>query len=721
MPPIVKNVSKCGSAELGKPHPLTIHWARPLTVWYPRTRKINALDFGISFDPTPRGSARSTPQPASQRRQPRTPLTARGAPRRPSKTPSQVPNQQTTANTVGQGSAEQSRTRTRSDVYDGPREEIDTRSRKRRKLSSDHDNAHLVTPATSQVSAPTSFERRSTSGRKSSALPIEIAEGPEQTRVESKGVSIEPVAGSSPSANKENTVPGTDIKESTHVNLSMQTPSRGEAAIRNRPSPVSGSPGQLSENVSLISVTGDVDSGNEILVAVLEESADESLDDDREGVSLLTAPEDVPDTTMELVAVLDETNYEGDEAENTSLIDPRFFAEDQAETAVPRSAHIKKKRTSPKTPGQRSRKQRVSSDTLQLTSDAPASQASHELKTPHQQSTSHVHPGSDNSFYQANHDDEDETYLQPTSPVIPTPKTVVKRPRKKKAAPKAARTSGASSSSTQTAGAERKGKPNTFPILIHRHTNISALPTITEEAEPGEEEEEEARNSDTEPASHLSTFRKFNERPNPNAVDVLAQFCREDIEAAIENVGSGTSTKTASTESSSRRELQRKRSAILTFSNELESRLFDLSAAVEHRLSLEARVEQSLREKSEMQARWTEVRRERERVAVRLDELRRRKADKEKEESESRGLSEMLFRLELGMEVDRERDDDGSLEWRLRTVAEGVNATAGGGLLERVTDFNAVLEGLLAVLDQRATDQVIHRDGRAVEQPTTNS
>lgn len=693
MPQIVNSASRCASAELGR-FILPPSLLRPLTS--DRTRQVNAMDFGISFDPTPRRSARNTPQPASQRRQSRTPLTARGALRRPSKTPSKPPNQPGTAIPDGQNSFE-APVQSRPDVFDRPQEGSEERSRKRRKLSSDQDNAQLITPATSQASAPSLFGKRSTSGRKLSALAMQIAEEPEQIQRESNGEISGPTAGSSPGANKENAAPGTEVEKTPCLALSKKTPRTGNSTIRSGQRRSSRSSSRQSESLLILSATGDEDSEDEILVAVLDDSEDESLDGHQEGLSMMAAQGELPDTTMELVAVLDETTFDGDEAEVHNVIDPSLFIQGQTETAAPRSANIKKKRSSVKSPVQQTGGRRASYEMLQLSSDNSAHQVQSEPTTPNPaQSTPHGHPRSDDTFYQPNHD-EDETYLQPTSPVIPTPKTVAKKaPRKKRVSTKARSTS--TSSSTQTH--RGKGKSTTFPVLTHRLTNTSALPTITEEAEA------ESENSDTEPGQR-QTFSKFHDRPTPNCVDVLAQFCREDIETAIENAETTANATKTEAGSNSRATLKRKRHALQTFASELETHLFTLSTAVEHRLSLEAQLKQSAREKAEMQARWMEVRRERERVATRMDEVRGRKEDKETEEVGVRELSERLWRTELeverwqGSEVgEGEREKEG-LEWKLRTVAEGLSARVGGGLLERVRGFNGVLEGVVGVLDRR--------------------
>ena len=523
---------------------------------------------------------------------------------------------------------------------------------------------------------------------------MQISEVPEQTQLESHVEPIEPTAASSPRVDKENLVTGTQDKDTPQLGLSRTTPTTERSTIRNGRRRPSGSSSRHSDNISILSATGDVDLEDEGLVAIIDESEGESLGDDQEGVSLLTMQGDLPDSTMELVAVLDDTTLNRDETDNSNLIDPSLLAEGQAETSAIRSANIKKKRSSLKSPGQLSAGRRVSYDMLELSSDNSSQHAQAEVTTPHQvHSTSHGHPSSDNSFYQANHDDEDETYLQPTSPAIPTPKSVAKKPpRKKKVATKARGTS--ASPSTQTR--RKNDKRATFPVLTHRLTNTCALATITEEA--GSEEE----TSETEPGS-LQTFTKFHNRATPNCVDVLAQFCREDIEAAMENIGTtgliGATTEAAST--SSRASLKRKRAAIQAFSSELEARLFDLSTAVEHRLSLEARLKHSAREKAEMQARWVELRRERERVAIQIDEARAKKEDREREAAGAKELSELLFRTELEFERGKAEAEEDGLEWKLRTVAEAVSGNVGAGLLDRVREFNGVLERVVEVLDHR--------------------
>ncbi|KAF7509079.1 hypothetical protein GJ744_008474 [Endocarpon pusillum] len=670
------------------------------------TRQINAVDFGISFDPTPRQSARNTPQPASQRRQSRTPLTARGALRRPSRTPSKGPDPAKNASSLGQNSVQTS-AQSRSDIYDGPQEESEPGPRKRRKLSIEQDNAQLITPATSHASTSNLSMDRSSSRRPSATLPIEIAEVAEQSQHEANGKSPGATAGGSPGADKENTVPGNRPEKTPPSVLSRKIPRTGGSSIRSRQSRASRSSSRQSDDVSLLSDVGDVDSGDEVLVAVLEDTDDESLGENPEDVSLMTVQGELPDTTMELVAVLDDTTFNEDEMEYRDVIGPTLLTEGHPETPASRLANIKKKRSSIKTPRQQSGSRRVSHDTLPPSSDTSVQEAQSDLPNPHQaQSTPYAHPASDNSFYQANHEDDDETYLQPTSPEIPTPKTVAKKPARKRKAVTNRRRSSASSSKSSA----RKEKSTAFPILTHRLTNTSALPTITEAPEP----EHEAENSDTEPGQQQQQkSTKFPDRPTPNCVDVLAQFCREDIEAAIDNIGSGSTAATTTTNTtaggpsntSSRATQKRKRTALQAFASELKTRLFTLSTAVEHRLSLEARLKQSAREKSEMQARWVEVRRERERVAVRIDEVRRRKEERAKELNGVRELSEMLFRTELEVErgqQQQQEEGDNGLEWKLRTVAEGVSGRVGGGLLEKVREFNGVLERLVGVLDQRA-------------------
>lgn len=224
---------------------------------------------------------------------------------------------------------------------------------------------------------------------------------------------------------------------------------------------------------------------------------------------------------------------------------------------------------------------------------------------------------------------------------------------------------------------------SSYPFVVHRLTNTEALPTITEEFE--------AEMDDSDDINH--THEIFPDRP-PNAVDVLAQICRETIETAISKIEAGIDSR------SSRADAKRKRSALEAFGAQLDGKLFDMSAALENRMTLEARYRKSKRAKGELQARWTEVRRQRQELALKTDAIRRKYWRSEAVGKERHELSERLHELEMQVEND-DSVDNYSLEFTLRDVAGNVSNAEGGNLLERLRLFNQQLESTAAFLEGR--------------------
>ncbi|KAK4936244.1 hypothetical protein LTR10_022831 [Elasticomyces elasticus] len=271
----------------------------------------------------------------------------------------------------------------------------------------------------------------------------------------------------------------------------------------------------------------------------------------------------------------------------------------------------------------------------------------------------------------------DETYVQESSPDPDTP-AVQKRSSQvseRQSAPTGKR----------KASVERKSKP-TFPILTHRLTNISSLPTINEDEEDGEQPDDE---QDVE--APLS-----NDRPQPNAIDVLAQICRETIGNMMERLSE-------TDQPSKRAALGNKRSALEAFRQDLDDELFEMSEAVENRIDLEARARKSKREKAALQAEWMEIRKERERIALKCDAVRRRHWIYEEEARQKWQVSEAARRAELEMDRADEVEDEGT-EFLLRTVAQDVSsASEQGGLLERIKSFNSQLENMALFLERRGS------------------
>ena len=286
----------------------------------------------------------------------------------------------------------------------------------------------------------------------------------------------------------------------------------------------------------------------------------------------------------------------------------------------------------------------------------------------------------------------DETYIdEAISPEKPTPKAPSKKAKVK--ATKRCR-----SGSDVQSGPSRQAKPScrlkksskaTFPILTLRMTNISALPTIDEEAE-----------DDADTAADVDSLKtKFTDRSAPNAVDVLAQICRETILTTLSKMSTGSSTV-------STRDMKRKRSAIEAFGTEIDSRLFDMSVAIEHRLTMEARVKKARKAKSDAQNEWLEIRRQRQEIALKCDDVRAQNSRIEAERTETYQLSERLHALEMLVEkpeLDRDDSAGDGLEYMLRSVAKSVSCVAGdgSGLLDRVKAYNRQLERTALVLEGR--------------------
>ena len=272
-------------------------------------------------------------------------------------------------------------------------------------------------------------------------------------------------------------------------------------------------------------------------------------------------------------------------------------------------------------------------------------------------------------------EDSEDEYVDDETPEPPTP-APTKKPTKRT---KPGNFESGPRTTTATSSSRRK---STFPILTHRMTNIEALPTIREETEWASDEDETGIQQSTA------------DRSVPNAVDVLAQICRETVETAVDKLESEG-------KGESRAVRQRKRSALEAFGADLDSRLFDISAAVEDRIDLEARVRKVKREKADLQARWIEVRMQRERIALRCDRVRREHWESEQTREERWRISEAARRAELELERNPPEEEE-SLEFLLRSVAaEVTSSSSGGGLLSRLKGFNKSLEAMAGMLEGR--------------------
>jgi hypothetical protein len=225
-----------------------------------------------------------------------------------------------------------------------------------------------------------------------------------------------------------------------------------------------------------------------------------------------------------------------------------------------------------------------------------------------------------------------------------------------------------------------------FPITSHRLTDFDALPTINELGE-SELDSEDEREREAE-------LRATLDRPTPNSVDVLGQYCRETLQAAIDALNVGTA--------SDRAERKRKQAALEAVGRDLDDQLVDMSAAVENRIQLARRTRKAKKTKNKLQAHWLEIRRQREEVALECDHIRQQNWQREKDREQKWAISEAAHKLELEVErTDPDEEQQDGLEFLLRTIADDVSDISGNGLLSRVKSFNGQLERMAAVLEGR--------------------
>lgn len=275
------------------------------------------------------------------------------------------------------------------------------------------------------------------------------------------------------------------------------------------------------------------------------------------------------------------------------------------------------------------------------------------------------------------HDDDadaDETYLPDEKTPEPTP-----APKRVKANRKVGQARGSMDGSTTT-----RKKSGGFPILTHRMTNAHKLPTIFEEVEQDVPDDvDSAADELSLPPPAIVT------KSAPNAVDVLAQACRETVESYIRKLKDGPSQL-------SRADRTRQLTALQTFRSNLDVQLFDLSQSLDQRLHMEARLRKQRREKSELQARWLEVRKQRDRLELRKDAIRRQHWEGEFLSRKAWDISQSAYRLETAVSRDESNMDQGGgadlLEFSLDQLKQDVSLKDGGGILNVLKQFNAQLE-----------------------------
>ena len=274
---------------------------------------------------------------------------------------------------------------------------------------------------------------------------------------------------------------------------------------------------------------------------------------------------------------------------------------------------------------------------------------------------------------------EDEYNPEDHTPEPPTPATVKRANRGKQ-------TIRPGSDTSKPSKPETRRKKESFPITTYRMTNTHLLPTIREEEPVGEHQASD--DEDTQ-----GVFIATSDHPHPNTIDILSQICTEVIDTSISRLTSTSNLNPISTAS-----LKHQRSALLAFQAHLQSRLLTLSNAVNDRQNLEARVRKAKHEKADLQAQWIELRKQREKVALKCDRIRKWHWDEEKIRENRWEISEAAHKVDVEMGRG-EAGDEEDVEFLLRSVGEKVSSGSGGNLLDRVKDFNSVLERMAGVLE----------------------
>ncbi|KAL0262519.1 hypothetical protein SLS55_001487 [Diplodia seriata] len=200
--------------------------------------------------------------------------------------------------------------------------------------------------------------------------------------------------------------------------------------------------------------------------------------------------------------------------------------------------------------------------------------------------------------------------------------------------------------------------------------------------------------------------------PAVNAVDILAQVTSE-LTARMNDSLLRQAAEIGTSDKARRAELKRRAGTVQAFSTELADRLFELTEAVDAGEALRARLKAATKEKVALRSEFLTIRREREQVALRMDAVRQAHMEAEARRRRDEELSDALYGIETAVQRGREkaaredRQDEGpevGTLWEIEdALSSGVSAVGpGGGLLDRVKDFNGFLERAAAVIEGRS-------------------
>ena len=194
--------------------------------------------------------------------------------------------------------------------------------------------------------------------------------------------------------------------------------------------------------------------------------------------------------------------------------------------------------------------------------------------------------------------------------------------------------------------------------------------------------------------------------PGVNAVDVLAQITEEILSRQITGFHEQSQIAVSQTV---RSELKRKRGVVQLFNASLSDRLFELTEAVDAGTALKGRLKEVLREKLRLREEFISIRKQREDLALKMDEIRTEHRERVRSKKERDDINAAMFDIEAAVLRGKEnaekegREKEGpemSLEMLLENRARDVGSD-GGGLLEKVKEFNDALESAVAIFEGR--------------------
>ena len=194
--------------------------------------------------------------------------------------------------------------------------------------------------------------------------------------------------------------------------------------------------------------------------------------------------------------------------------------------------------------------------------------------------------------------------------------------------------------------------------------------------------------------------------PGVNAVDVLAQITEEILSRRITGFHEQSQVAISQTV---RSELKRKRGVVQLFNASLSDRLFELTEAVDAGAALKGRLKEVLREKLRLRKEFLSIRKQREDLALKMDEIRTEHRERVRSKKERDDINAAMFDIEAAVLRGKEnaekegRENEGPempLEMLLENRARDVGSD-GGGLLEKVKEFNGALESAAAIFEGR--------------------